>query len=70
MEVHGISTNIQVHKWLGLYLALGVPGIIVMVADNDAGGITTYAAIGAKFGFNLIWFLILFGPVMNLCWRL
>jgi len=46
--------NIQVHKWLGLYLALGVAGIIVMVADNDAGSITTYAAIDAKFGFNLI----------------
>ncbi len=39
-------------KWLGLYLALAGPGIIVMVADNDTGGITTYAATGAKFGFN------------------
>jgi len=26
-------------------LALAGPGIIVMVADNDAGGITTYAAL-------------------------
>jgi Mn2+/Fe2+ NRAMP family transporter len=34
-----------------------------MVADNDAGGITTYAATGAKFGFNLIWLLILLDPV-------
>jgi Mn2+/Fe2+ NRAMP family transporter len=34
-----------------------------MVADNDAGGITTYAATGAKFGFNLIWLLVLLGPV-------
>ena len=46
-------------KWLGLFLALADPGIIVMVADNDAGGITTYAATGAKFGFNLIWLLLL-----------
>lgn len=50
-------------KWLGLYLALAGPGIIVMVADNDAGGITTYAATGAKFGFSLIWFVILLGPI-------
>jgi len=42
---------------------LAGPGIIVMVADNDAGGITTYTATGAKFGFNLIWFLILLGPI-------
>ncbi len=46
-----------------LYLLLAGPGIIVMVADNDAGGITTYAATGAKFGYGLIWFLILLGPV-------
>lgn len=50
-------------KWLGLYLALAGPGIIVMVADNDAGGITTYAATGAKFGFSFIWFVILLGPI-------
>ena len=34
-----------------------------MIADNDAGGITTYAATGAKFGYSLIWFLVLLGPV-------
>jgi len=34
-----------------------------MVADNDAGGITTYAATGAKYGYNLIWFLLLLIPV-------
>jgi Mn2+/Fe2+ NRAMP family transporter len=34
-----------------------------MVADNDAGGITTYTATGAKYGLHLLWFLILLGPV-------
>ena len=34
-----------------------------MVADNDAGSITTYTATGAKFGFNLIWLLVLLGTV-------
>jgi hypothetical protein len=38
-------------------------GIIIMVADNDAGGITTYTATGAQFDFHPIWFLILLGPV-------
>ncbi len=50
-------------KMLAVYLAIAGPGIIVMVADNDAGGITTYAATGAKYGFALIWFLILLGPI-------
>src|SRR5256885_11729651 len=46
-----------------LYLVLAGPGIVVMVADNDAGGITTYAATGAKYGYHLIWFLLVLIPV-------
>lgn len=53
----------RVKKAILLYLILAGPGIIVMVADNDAGGITTYAATGAKYGYDLIWFLVLLGPV-------
>ncbi|MDD5305488.1 MAG: divalent metal cation transporter, partial [Elusimicrobia bacterium] len=50
-------------KKIRLFLILSGPGIIVMVADNDAGGITTYAATGAKYGYDLIWFLVLLGPL-------
>jgi Mn2+/Fe2+ NRAMP family transporter len=46
-----------------MFFIVAGPGIIVMVADNDAGGITTYTATGAKYGFHLLWFLILLGPV-------
>ena len=50
-------------KAVGLYLVIAGPGIVVMVADNDAGGITTYAATGAKYGYHLIWFLLVLIPV-------
>ena len=50
-------------KWIGIFLAVSGPGIIVMVADNDAGGITTYAATGARYGYGLLWFLVILGPV-------
>jgi NRAMP (natural resistance-associated macrophage protein)-like metal ion transporter len=50
-------------KAVRLYLVIAGPGIVVMVADNDAGGITTYAATGAKYGYHLIWFLLLLIPV-------
>jgi Mn2+/Fe2+ NRAMP family transporter len=53
----------KILKTLRLYLLIAGPGIIVMVADNDAGGITTYTVTGAQFGFSLIWFLILLGPI-------
>lgn len=39
------------------------PGIIVMVADNDAGGISTYAVTGAKYGFNLLWVFFILIPM-------
>ncbi len=50
-------------KAIQLYLVIAGPGIVVMVADNDAGGITTDAATGAKYGYHLIWFLLLLIPV-------
>ncbi len=56
-------TNHRLLKFLRLLTIIAGPGILVMVADNDAGGITTYTATGAKFGYNLIWFLVLLGPI-------
>jgi NRAMP (natural resistance-associated macrophage protein)-like metal ion transporter len=53
----------QILKALRALAMIAGPGIIVMVADNDAGGITTYTATGAKYGLHLLWFLVLLGPV-------
>ena len=50
-------------KAIRLFFVISGPGIIVMLADNDAGGITTYAATGSKYGYHLIWFLLLLLPV-------
>jgi len=50
-------------KVVRLYLVIAGPGLVVMVADNDAGGITTYAVTGAKYGYHLIWFLLILIPV-------
>jgi NRAMP (natural resistance-associated macrophage protein)-like metal ion transporter len=46
-----------------VFLAVLGPGIIVMVADNDAGGISTYAVTGSKFGFSLLWLFFLLVPM-------
>jgi Mn2+/Fe2+ NRAMP family transporter len=46
-----------------LFLAAVGPGIITMIADNDAGGISTYAQTGAKTGFNLLWAFIILVPM-------
>ena len=46
-----------------LFLIVAGPGILVMVADNDAGGITTYSATGARFGYSFIWIILLLIPI-------
>lgn len=57
-------------KWL---LILG-PGLIATSAGNDAGGIATYSSAGAKFGYQLIWVMVLltvsFAVVQEMCSRL
>lgn len=39
-------------------LAVLGPGIVSGFADNDAGGITTYSIAGAKFGYDLLWVIL------------
>jgi Mn2+/Fe2+ NRAMP family transporter len=45
-------------------LAIIGPGIIVMVGDNDAGGVSTYAAAGQDFSYSMLWTLLLLVPVL------
>src|SRR5881296_251613 len=35
------------------------PGIITGFAGNDSGGVATYTAVGAHYGFQLLWLLLL-----------
>jgi NRAMP (natural resistance-associated macrophage protein)-like metal ion transporter len=45
--------------WAGIIVFLSIigPGIITSNVDNDAGGIATYSAAGANFGYSLLWTL-------------
>jgi len=53
--------------WRRRLLALAVimgPGLIVMVGDNDAGGVATYAQAGQDYGTTLLWTLVFLIPVL------
>jgi NRAMP (natural resistance-associated macrophage protein)-like metal ion transporter len=50
-------------RWVVLLAVLG-PGVITMVADNDAGGISTYAVTGSKYGFSLLWVFFILVPMV------
>jgi Mn2+/Fe2+ NRAMP family transporter len=55
------------HGWRSRGLALLAimgPGLIVMVGDNDAGGVSTYAQAGQNYGTSLLWVLLLLIPVL------
>jgi Mn2+/Fe2+ NRAMP family transporter len=40
-------------------LAVVGPGLVAANAGNDAGGIATYASVGAKYGYDLLWMIVL-----------
>jgi Mn2+/Fe2+ NRAMP family transporter len=44
-------------RLLALFAVLG-PGLIAANAGNDAGGIATYASVGAKYGYDLLWVMV------------
>ncbi|HEV7797404.1 MAG TPA: Nramp family divalent metal transporter [Pyrinomonadaceae bacterium] len=56
------------------YLAILGPGMIAASAGNDAGGIATFAAVGAEQGYRLLWILIpitiSLGLVQEMCARM
>lgn len=46
--------------WRSLLLLLSVlgPGFVTASAGNDVGGIATYSAAGAQFGYRVLWTLV------------
>jgi Mn2+/Fe2+ NRAMP family transporter len=57
-EVRGLRRR------LVTFLAIVGPGLIVMVGDNDAGGVSTYAQAGQNYGYTLLWTLLVLIPVL------
>ena len=66
--LHRIPTGLL--RWL---LILG-PGLVATSAGNDAGGIATYSSAGAKYGYDLLWVMVVMtvslAVVQEMCARL
>jgi Mn2+/Fe2+ NRAMP family transporter len=66
VEVQAVRGMVVKSKWarnLLTFLMVFGPGLIVMVADNDAGAVSTYSQAGAQYGTHLLWTLLLLLPV-------
>ncbi len=61
-----IHTMNRMRRQTMIFLSVMGPGFIVMVADNDAGGISTYAVTGSKYGFSILWVFIILLPMAYL----
>src|ERR1700693_1326444 len=63
----GMQDSGERHGWRSRAMALLAimgPGLIVMVGDNDAGGVSTYSQAGQNYGTSLLWVLLLLIPVL------
>ena len=61
-------------KKIGIILAIVGPGVIAAIAGNDAGGTATYSIVGARFGYHMLWLLLLVGialvVIQEMCARM
>lgn len=70
----GVRRTVARRRRLLAYIAILGPGMITANAGNDAGGIATFASVGADFGYSLLWILIpitiSLGIVQEMCARM
>ena len=50
--------------WLRQLLAVSGPGLVVMLADTDAGSIITAAQSGAQWGYRLLLLQVILIPIL------
>lgn len=63
IPVRGRTVQSRWARDLLTFLMVFGPGLIVMVADNDAGAVSTYSQAGAQYGTHLLWVVLLLLPV-------
>ena len=70
----GVRRTVARRPRLFFYLAILGPGVITANAGNDAGGIATFASVGADHGYKLLWILVpltlSLGIVQEMCARM
>jgi NRAMP (natural resistance-associated macrophage protein)-like metal ion transporter len=70
----GVRRTVERRPRVFVYFAIIGPGVITAAAGNDAGGIATFASVGADYGYQFLWLLIpltiSLGLVQEMCARM
>ena len=73
-SAQGVRRTVARRPRVFVYFAILGPGVITACAGNDAGGIATFASVGADYGYKLLWLLIpltfSLGIVQEMCARM
>jgi NRAMP (natural resistance-associated macrophage protein)-like metal ion transporter len=73
-SAQGVRRTVARRPRMLAYFAILGPGVITACAGNDAGGIATFASVGADYGYKLLWLLIpltfSLGIVQEMCARM
>lgn len=73
-SAQGVRRTVARRPRMFAYFAILGPGVITACAGNDAGGIATFASVGADYGYRLLWLLIpltfSLGIVQEMCARM
>jgi Mn2+/Fe2+ NRAMP family transporter len=59
MAARTADTPTKPRSRIWLLLAVIGPGVIAASAGNDSGGISTYSQAGAKYGYSMLWMMLL-----------
>src|SRR5436190_14294771 len=73
-SAQGVRRTVARRPRVLTYLAIIGPGVITAAAGNDAGGIATFASVGAEYGYRFLWLLLpltlALGIVQEMCARM
>lgn len=59
-SAYGLSSRVRrIGTSVAAFFTILGPGLVSAIAGDDAGGIGTYSVVGAKYGYQLLWALIL-----------
>jgi len=59
MAARAADAPVKPRRRIWLLLAVIGPGVIAASAGNDSGGISTYSQAGAKYGYSMLWMMLL-----------